>query len=646
MSPKYWRYSDYQLDSFRYLLQICSMTVITKLSLLFTLLLTINNFSYAESENRILNYVTDVKVEKGKLITEKSFFIEVADQSSDWISDISIYYDKNDELEILEAVILDHSGKKIRKLSDNEVLTRSDISYGTFYQDGLVKEFSLKWNKYPYRIRYSYRKVTSKFLYVAHWFPILYNSVMISKATLNVELPADYEVSMSFSDDFSYEKEVSQRGKSQKYSWNIENYRAKSKERFSPPIREIEPKVILFPKKFIYGVEGSSENWQEYGLWHENLNSELEELSQSEKKVVDELLIGISDTKEKIKTLYNYMQDHTRYINVAIDVGGMKPFPATYVCKNKYGDCKALTIYMKALLNYIGIPSYYSVINSGENPERINKDLPSQQFDHVILCVPVESDTLWLENTSSYTPYNYLGSFTQNRSTLLVNGNKSALVKTPAMSASDVLESKTYHFELNEQGEGTLQMNGRFQGEIFEYFSYSEKHLKQKEQEEYLNRLVGINRNEVIDWEVNIPDRNMPYAEVQVRNNVSNQFRNLGELLAISLLPLKNYDLEKPEDRKLPLRITMPVNRVDTVVYQLSFMGGYEVELPAALDLENQFGRLEVNYSMNDSQIRMYRTFQLHTGDYSLEEYENFYNFLEQIEKYHRKSKIILQAND
>lgn len=619
------------------------MTIKLKLSVLIASLLFVYNLSLADTNSKILDYTTNITYENEKLIVEESYLIEIASPETDWLSDISIYYDKKLDLEILEAVILDQSGKKLRKLSEKEITTRSNFSYGTFYQDGLVKEFSLKWNEYPYRISYSYRRTARQFLFIANWYPVIYREVATAKAELNVDIPDDYSISMSYADDFNYTKEAGKKNRVY-HSWTIENYQAKERELFSPPFREIEPKVILVPHQFNYGVTGSSKDWKEYGKWHENLNEGLDQLTESEERTIDKLLQGITDPEEKVKILYNYMQDHTRYINVAIDVGGMKPYPASYVCKNKYGDCKALTIYMKALLNYIGVPSYYSVINSGSNPEKINTSQPGQQFDHVILCVPMASDTLWLENTASYSPYNYLGSFTQNRMSLLVDGENSRLVRTPAMQPADVLESKIYHFKLDKKGTGQLLFNGSFNGEYFEYFSYAEKQAKEDDQEKSLEKMIGIKRNTIQDWQVDIQDRNIPHADVAVQCDVSSQFRNLGDILAISLIPLKAYDLEKPEDRKLPVRITMPVNKVDSVVYQLPFLENYTVEFPAPKLLENQFGKLKIDFAQVDDQLIVARTFQLNTGDFEVKEYAEFYDFFSQIKKYHRKSKIILKA--
>lgn len=136
------------------------------------------------------------------------------------------------------------------------------------------------------------------------------------------------------------------------------------------------------------------------------------------------------------------MQENTRYISISLGIGGWQPFDAKYVSSKKYGDCKALSNYMYALLKEAGIRSVYTVTGRGFDLNYFLPDLPCSQFNHVILFVPNGNDTTWLECTSQSLPAGYVGVDNCNRQALAVDENGGVLVNTPSYRMNENLQQR------------------------------------------------------------------------------------------------------------------------------------------------------------------------------------------------------------
>ena len=73
-------------------------------------------------------------------------------------------------------------------------------------------------------------------------------------------------------------------------------------------------------------------------------------------------------------------------------IGGFKPFAATFVDQKKYGDCKALANYMRALLKAVDINANYAIVRAGTNEKPADFNFPDNPFNHAILCIPFKND--------------------------------------------------------------------------------------------------------------------------------------------------------------------------------------------------------------------------------------------------------------
>ena len=220
-----------------------------------------------------------------------------------------------------------------------------------------------------------------------------------------------------------------------------------------PDFHKLAPCIIFGPTEFqMDDYKGNMSSWQEFGKFVYTLKQGRDVLPDPIKQKVHELTDGIPDIMNKIKTLYNYLQKNTRYISIQLGIGGWQPFDAKYVANKSYGDCKALTNYMFRLLKEAGIPSYYTLVRAGRNEGYITDDFPSQQFNHVILCIPLQKDMTWLECTSQTLPAGYLSDFTCNRYALLVNEEGGRLVRTITYGLKENLQNRRIGLVLNEEG--------------------------------------------------------------------------------------------------------------------------------------------------------------------------------------------------
>src|SRR6202012_193753 len=181
-------------------------------------------------------------------------------------------------------------------------------------------------------------------------------------------------------------------------------------------------------------------------------------LSPQRAAEVKKMTDTIKTDKEKAKFLYKYLQQNVRYVSIQLGIGGYKPFPATFVDEKKYGDCKALANYMRALLKAVNIPSYYAIIRAGTNQEPADFSFNENVFNHAIVCIPFKNDTTWLECTSNTSPFGKLGSFTENRNALLITEDGGKLVNTPRSTMQDNQFNSEVHLVLKPNGGATAEL--------------------------------------------------------------------------------------------------------------------------------------------------------------------------------------------
>lgn len=581
----------------------------------------------------VLQYQVYCKVDNSKVTLERSYYYQINNRKGDEHAIISVPYSKKNKVTIVEAWIEDANGTVIRKLKNADIKDQSAISDISLYEDNYVKTFELRHNSYPYRIYYKTRCTYSELIEIVDWTPVIDTEIPTKAAELKIEVPSNYPIKI-FEDQAHYS--LSETAQSKVYEWKLMDLPILKDEVLSPPHIDFLPRVIVVPEKFDWYAEGNFNTWMSYGNWYSQITDKLDKLPPSEKIKTDLLVKGITDKREIVKILYHYLQDHTRYINVSIKYGGLRPYPAEYVATNKYGDCKALSNYLIALLKQYDIKAHYTVVYAGDNPPKFFNSFPSHQFNHIIVTVPMDKDTVFLECTSNTSPFGYLGSFTQNRKAFLIEKDNSHLVNLPTLSKSDQMQHRKFVYNIGLEGTCTAQIDLCYRGSSFEEYNNFEASYSKNLQERILReQILNFSSFEIENWQLKKENRDSAKIALKVKLRLTNFLQNYGDKRAFSITSFYFPELEKPDKRTLPLRLNTPYFINDTLL--CNFSANTEFGMPTDTLIQSSFGSYSLKVKKKETQLEIIRNIAIYPGYYTLKEYPEFYSFIQNIKTNDRK---------
>ena len=360
--------------------------------------------------------------------------VTVLDKEGDSHATTVVGYDKLSKIVNLEGTLYDADGKLIKKLKKSDIEDNSTYTDYNLFDDQRVKSASFpKQLAYPYTVEFVVETTERNLMFYPTWVPQNEEYLALQQAVFTVNMPPGLTLRYKEMNLSAPGTATTQPDGSKRYSWTIENRPALEFEPQSPPVREQIPVVYTAPADFdVQGYKGKMTNWADVGQFYHSLNDGRDGIPDDLRRTVAELIKTETTTFGKVRKLYQFVQDQTRYVSVQLGIGGWQTVEAEKVAVSNYGDCKALTNYTKALLKAAGVVAYPALVRAGDDEPDALTDFPSFQFNHVILCVPNGPDTLFLECTSGHNPAGYVSDFTGNRHVLLVLPDGSRLIKTPS----------------------------------------------------------------------------------------------------------------------------------------------------------------------------------------------------------------------
>jgi transglutaminase-like putative cysteine protease len=581
--------------------------------------------------------------------SESKFYIDSKNQSSYYVrkvltilnskardlAEVAIGYDKMRRVESFKANVYDGGGNLIKKLKQSDIIDQSSISGFSLFEDSRVKYADLSQTTYPYTVEYEYL-VTMKYLY---WLPdySLYDDdeVATQKESFVIiypkELKPRYRLFKIDQPRIAIEPD-----KRESMTWNFNNIKPLKIERFGPDADKVVPNIKVAPAAFEFGgYAGNMSTWEEYGQWQAVLNRDRDKLPELTKQKIREITKDLKTTEEKTRVLYNYLQSKTRYVSIQLGIGGWQPFDATTVDQTGYGDCKALSNYMVAMLREAGVKGYYTTIMAGENKPDVLADFPSDQSNHIIVAVPNSRDTIWLECTSQTNPFGYLGLFTGDRKALMITEDGGKLVHTIRYTAAQNLKARSAVVDVTRTGDAKAQVRTNYSGLQYENggldFVVNSQHDEQKK---WIQKYTSIPNFDVTSFTMTDKKEKIPSATVKVDLDLRRFATVSGKRIFVTpnLMNRWTYIPEKLDTRRNPVVTRLAYTDIDTIRYRLP-EGIYPEFMPQPIKITSRFGEYEATFTLDQDNLIYIRKLKMNKGEFPAESYNELVEFYRNLNK-------------
>ncbi|KNB60795.1 GTPase [Chryseobacterium sp. Hurlbut01] len=580
----------------------------------------------------IRNESTVVEINKIDEIVYKNLsVITILNKDAISYSIPKIFYEKGDVISNVKVTIFDDKGAKMKSFSKSDFSDMAANSQGTFYSDNRVMALPYTPTSFPYTVEFSYEQKDQNTVFIPDFTPFDSYNISLQKSSFKIINKSGINLrSKTYDSPFQYAAVQAQDNGNEKL-YTYQNIPAIDNAELVPNPQKILPKVSFSLDQFnLVGKKGNITSWKDFGLWyHNNLLTPVSVSTPQIKSEIAALHLSGS-TEEKVKKIYQYMQSKTRYIFVALGIGGWQPMMPDEVQKKGYGDCKGLSNYMKTLLDEAGIPSYYAIINSNSSPISFDVDFPKMAGNHVILVIPTEKGNIWLENTSQDIAFNHLSYSTTDRNVLAVKSTGIDIMETPSYTSQQSKEKQVLTVQINP--DKTITGKGKFSYTGNQYdFNLFYVSLSQKEKNDAVKSKFSHLNFENVEMNNFTNNKDLASIDFDLNFKASNYSKAMGDSFIFRAVPIYSSGFyHTDENRQLPFENRFSYEDDYEIEYQIPT--NYVVEeMPQNGLITSDFGTYLISFVKKEDKIIVKRSVNIKKGIYSKEKYNEYVNFRKKI---------------
>jgi len=306
--------------------------------------------------------------------------IKILKEKAKYLGEISIPYERGREkITDIKAHTITPDGEKHRYSKIQEFRTYKGYR---MYSDARVKLITMPQVNVGSILEYE-ATITTKESPIknAFWDSFSFDyAVPIKELNYTITFPKQFNMQyVEF--NLEHKPTITETDSTTTYSWHLEDI-------FTPSEREsyMPPPSLDYIKNVI--EFSSIKNWSDVSDWYYSLVQKNLKINRSIEKTTEKVIEDHIGIKNKTRAILEYIQENFRYVSMSFGDNALEPHPTNYVFRNKYGDCKDLSLLCMAMLKVAGIKSYVALFKDEFSISDPQYDPPFPTlFDHVLLLV-------------------------------------------------------------------------------------------------------------------------------------------------------------------------------------------------------------------------------------------------------------------
>jgi len=390
-----------------------------------------------------------------------------------------------------------------------------------------------------------------------------------------------------------------------------------------------EPQMPPFPEVGRYVHSSTFDSFESMGHWYRNFVRDQLDLDEETRRLAKKIVGGAVSELDRVKAVYRWVTENTRYVGLEFGVYGYKPYRAVQTVARGWGDCKDKASAIVTLLRAVGIEANLVIVRTQMRGEFSSKIASLSVFDHAIAYVP--SLDLYLDGTAEGTGVFELPIMDQGALALIID-EQPRLVRLPDKSRVPNQIDKRVELSLDGAGGGRADVSIDVRGAGASRFR-TEYEAEATRRERLAAALAEDFSGFMIDGgEEGVEASGLDDPEQPVTLRVRGSSPQIGRREEAGLsLPVTTHRRLVPvyaslSSRKHPVRLLGVPNRRET--FEIRLRPGQRVlATPESSRSDGAFGSYAVTVEQRPSSITVSSEFMLKKTRVEPEEYQAFRDF-------------------